>query len=116
MGGRGSSSNLTAHMQKKYHFSIDNLSGSEKQKKWAQNIVDEAFETVNKNVQNNLKHKVTYGTANNFMKAGDIIKKMLSNVSSAKEIIDMRDRISSRAIVSLVNQADIIERNKKHKR
>ena len=36
MGGRGSSSNLTAHMQKKYHFSVDNLSGSEKQKKWAQ--------------------------------------------------------------------------------
>ena len=32
MGGRGSSSNLTAHMQKKYHFSVDNLSGSEKQK------------------------------------------------------------------------------------
>ena len=73
MGGRGSSSDFTTN----FSFSVDSLSGSEKQKKWAQNIVDEAFRTINGNMKNFSKNKVTHPLAENYRNTGEALKKSI---------------------------------------
>lgn len=55
MGGRGGSSGMgssKAEGTKKFSFSVGNLPGTEKQKAWAQSIVDDALNTVNANISN----------------------------------------------------------------
>ena len=55
MGGRGGSSGMGSSKTegtKKFNFSVENLPGTEKQKAWAQSIVDDALNTVNANISN----------------------------------------------------------------
>lgn len=51
MGGRGGSSGFSTSKET-YKFSVSNLTGSEKQKAWAQRIVDDALGTINTNIKN----------------------------------------------------------------
>ena len=55
MGGRGGPSGMGSSKTegtKKFNFSVENLPGTEKQKAWAQSIVDDALNTVNGNIAN----------------------------------------------------------------
>lgn len=55
MGGRGGSSGMGSSKTegtKKFSFSVESLPGTEKQKAWAQSIVDDALNTVNANISN----------------------------------------------------------------
>lgn len=60
MGGRGGSSGMgssKAEGTKKFSFSVGNLPGTEKQKAWAQSIVDDALNTVNKTLPMRLREE-----------------------------------------------------------
>ena len=117
MGGRGGSSGFSTSKET-YKFSVSNLTGSEKQKAWAQRIVDDALGTINTNIKNFTvgmqKNNPNAKTiAEGYKTARDGIMQTLKNVKSASQIIDNRSGISGQRIIRWVNEYEQRKRKKK---
>lgn len=107
MGGRGSSSGRSG-AGGGLSFDASKLSGSEKQKAWAKEIVDSAFRTINNNIKLNTtgirgQNARSKEMAENYKKIGKEIKGRLNTLTSASQVIDIRDAISSSRINFLAN-------------
>lgn len=102
------------------------LKGTEKQVAWAEDIVAIARRTISSNIENikNLQAEYTekYGEGfknfrqdelEAFEKCGESLEAMLANVDSAAKIIDMREKLSSRSILDMVNQYCFVMNNRK---
>lgn len=107
MGGRGSKSG-GGGSGNGLSFDASKLSGSEKQKAWAKEIVDSAFRTINNNIKLNTtgirgQNAHSKEMAENYKKIGKEIKRKLNTLTSASQVIDIRDAISSSRINFFVN-------------
>lgn len=116
MGGRGGASGLNRQNTTTFKFGVSSLSGSEKQKAWAQNIVDDALNTINANIRrfstgelgqlSSSKEMVEIYT--NF---GNQIRSQLDKFTKASEIIDYRDKISTERITQMASRWRIQREN-----
>ncbi len=107
MGGRGSKSG-GGGAGNGLSFDASKLSGSEKQKAWAKEIVDSAFRTINNNIKLNTtgirgQNARSKEMAENYKKIGKEIKGKLNTLTNASQVIDIRDAISSSRINFLAN-------------
>lgn len=107
MGGRGSSSNM-AKIEKAVHFDASTLTGSEKQKSWAQDIVDNALNTIDSNIKRLTETKIkvmpqSKEEAEIYKLFRGQIVEQLKKFKSASQVIDYRDTIDPRRINEMVN-------------
>lgn len=132
MGGRGSSSGMRSKgggEASKFNFSSERLSGSEKQKAWAESILYEAQETINRNIarlQEQLKfaNKEDYELPTNaparqieyYKEIGNGLKNMISKFDKASQVIDMRDKLKPSYINQKVDEYYNIQLNKYQKK
>ena len=108
MGGRGSSSGMSGVVSN-FSFNVDSLSGSDKQKSWAQDIVNDAFGTINGNIRN-----LTTGRraelsdakpmADIYRNIGKEITSQLGKFTRASQVIDYRDMINPSRITTIADQ------------
>lgn len=96
------------------------MKGTEKQIKWAEDIIREARETIKRNIE----IKKAEEEKNNvpgffaieidcFEECGKSLEQMLSGINEASKIIDMRYQLSSGAILKMVNDEVCRRRNRK---
>lgn len=96
------------------------LKGTEKQVAWAEDIIREARETIKRNIEiekaeeekNNVPGFFAIEIAC-FEECGKSLEQMLSGINEASKIIDMRYRLSSGAILKMVNDEVCRRRNRK---
>lgn len=101
MGGRGSASGFSR--TREFKFDVSGLSGSDKQKAWAQRIVDDALNTINANIKlltSPPRNRILDSAeeAKIYSDFGKQIEEQLKKFTKASEIIDYRDIISTRRI------------------
>lgn len=122
MGGRGGSSGIAP--VKQYSLSTDGMTGNEKQKKWARQIIDDAIRTVNANiklVQANIERtkKKPSGAFHREMdtltQIGDSLVKALKTYKSAGDLIDRRGQFEPKRIIDLINNINMQKSNGKWK-
>lgn len=108
MGGRGSSSGMNNNRFSARNF--PDLSGSQKQVKWANDIRDSALDIIEGNIRANRDYLRRF--RNNFDAqvkldlyegARETYLKQLRSVTNAKEIIDRRNAYNPQMIVDTVN-------------
>lgn len=102
------------------------LKGTEKQIKWAEDIIREARETIKNNIENIKALQQEYSEKfDEEMKAfrqdeveayelcGKQMEAMLENIDSAAKIIDMREKLSSRNINKMVNDYCYVQKGRR---
>lgn len=121
MGGRGGASGLNRQNTTTFKFDVSSLSGSEKQKAWAQNIVDDALNTINANIKN-----LSAGNARSqlsdskelveiYTNFGNQIKGQLEKFTKASEVIDYRSNITGERIIRMANGWLLQRKNKRRR-
>lgn len=120
MGGRGATSGLNRQNTTTFKFDASSLSGSEKQKAWAQNIVDDALNTINANIKN-----LSAGDARQlsdskelveiYTNFGNQIKSQLEKFTKASEVIDYRSNITGERIIRMANGWLLQRKNKRQR-
>lgn len=118
MGGRGSTSGIPKTL--KFKASVANLSGSDKQKKWAQNIINDALNTINANIE-----LITYGRGKGqsgaeekvelYKSVAQKIIEQVHNAKSASQIIDSREGIDPDVIVRWVDQQMLVKEKRRRR-
>lgn len=92
------------------------MKGTEKQIKWAEDIMRQARETISRNIEN-IDKVDTVGIRSLerqcFVECGEALEKAFSQIDSAAKIIEMRDQFSSERIVRMVNHAVFVKGNEK---
>nr|DAL64440.1 MAG TPA_asm: hypothetical protein [Caudoviricetes sp.] len=118
MGGRGGASGLSTKNQKISFKGLPTLKGSEKQVKWAEQIRDNAINTVNRNIDLANERIKKYPSAQkkyqneieSLQEIGKQLKEVLLKVSNASQIIEKRHIFESSRIL---DEASKIEQRKK---
>lgn len=113
MGGRGGSSGLSGGSSGLISASsMPKLTGSEKQVKWAEQIRDNAIDTVNSNIKlaneryRKYKSDTYLNTLNAYKQIGNQLGTALNNIISASNLIDRRDTFSPSRINNLANRIE----------
>lgn len=93
------------------------MKGTEKQIKWAEDIIAKARETLDRNIA--LIDRVdTIGARKDerqcYVDCRESLEKMLEGVDDAAKIIDMRERLSSSSILQMVENECIRRNNHKY--
>lgn len=108
MGGRGSSSGISNNRFSARNF--PELSGSEKQVKWANDIRNSALDTIEENIKSQRDYLRRFKNdfdaqvkLDLYESARETYLKKLRSVTSAKEIIDNRRLYDGRMIFDTVN-------------
>ena len=130
MGGRGSSSGISNNRFSARNF--PELSGSEKQVKWANDIRNSALDTIEENIKSQRDYLRRFKNdfdaqvkLDLYESARETYLKKLRSVTSAKEIIDTRrlydgrmifDTVHDRARTMANQRANGWEYDKKNKR
>lgn len=97
------------------------MKGTEKQIKWAEDIIREARETINCNVKNIKEQQEKYNCKwrqdeiEAFEMCGKSLEEMLSKTNDASQIINMRAKLSSRSIIEMVHEYCFVMKNRKQK-
>lgn len=118
MGGRGGASGLSAKNQKISFKGLPTLKGSEKQVKWAEQIRNNAIDTINRNIDlanEKIKkypsaQKIYQNQIESLQEIGKQLKEVLLKVSNASQIIEKRHIFDSSRIL---DEASKIEQRKK---
>nr|DAY85782.1 MAG TPA: hypothetical protein [Caudoviricetes sp.] len=118
MGGRGGASGLSAKNQKISFKGLPTLKGSEKQVKWAEQIRNNAIDTINRNIDLANERIKKYPSAQkkyqneieSLQEIGKQLKEVLLKVSNASQIIEKRHIFDSSRIL---DEASKIEQRKK---
>ena len=97
---------ISEGLKKAWQEAKRTLKGTEKQIKWAEDIIREARETIKKNIAN-IDKVDTIGIRaierQCYVDCEASLEKMLSQIDDAATIIDMRNKLSSRSINQMVN-------------
>lgn len=111
MGGTNRNKRNDGQFRKVDFSGMPNLTGSEKQIKWAESIRNGAIETVNGNIELFSERIKQYGnidlyvdTINAYRHIGKQLSDTLKNITSASKIIDKRDMFSFSRIGHLANE------------
>lgn len=86
------------------------MTGTEKQIKWAEDIIREARNTIERNItlikglQKKHGFKVRQNELEAYVKCGETLEKVIESKENAADIIAIRHNISSRAINAMVNR------------
>lgn len=93
------------------------LKGTEKQVAWANEIRDNAINTINRNIEiceeRNKKHiNMCAVELQVWLELKEAVFSKIENIDRAAEIIDMRHMLDPRAIINLVGD-ETIRRNRK---
>ena len=105
MGGRGGASGLGRGGAKP----LPELTGSEKQVKWAKDIRQSALDTISSNLKNEKEYYSKFKDFESKMKIElykdlqEAFQERFQNITKASQIIDMRNNISPSNIVNMVN-------------
>lgn len=97
------------------------MKGTEKQIKWAEDIIRDARETIRRNIEliKALQEKHGYDVRQDeleaYEKCSESLEKVFASTEEAGAIIEMRNRISGRAINEMVNRYCLIQKNKEMK-
>lgn len=118
MGGRGGTSGLSSKNQKISFKGLPTLKGSEKQVKWAEQIRNNAIDTINRNIDLANERIKKYPSAQkkyqneieSLQEIGKQLKEVLLKVSNASQIIEKRHIFDSSRIL---DEASKIEQRKK---
>lgn len=117
MGGRGGSGGSGGGSA---YSKMPELSGSEKQVSWAKDIRGSALSAADANVRNAEKFKALGGKPDPYNTSVESAKEVRSFLikafqgeTSAKAIIDRRDRFSQNSLVRLALELDAQKRRKK---
>lgn len=100
---------ISKGLKKAWQEAKRTLKGTEKQIKWAEDIIREARATIKNNIA--LIDRVdTIGIRaierQCFVDCGESLEKMLSQINDAATIIDMREKLSSSSILQMVNEEE----------
>lgn len=108
MGGRGSSSGMGG--SRSGARNLPNLSGSEKQVKWANDIRRSALDTIELNIKSSRDYLKRFKNdfdsqvkVDLYESARETYLKKLRSVTSAKDIIDNRHLYDGQRIVNTIN-------------
>lgn len=118
MGGRGGASGLSAKNHKISFKGLPTLKGSEKQVQWAEQIRNNAIDTINRNIDlanERIKkypsaQKIYQNQIESLQEIGKQLKEVLLKVSNASQIIEKRHIFESSRIL---DEASKIEQRKK---
>ena len=118
MGGRGASSGLNINQGNKVKISLPQLTGSEKQVRWANEIRENAINTINANIETARKRMREYPSLSkrysedieSFSEIGNQLKAVLEKVTSAEQIINKRHIFEGSRII---NEAKKLKERKK---
>jgi len=109
MGGRGGSSGRSGGGSRGGWGNLPELTGSDKQVSWANDIRQRAMDTIDFNIKSLQEHYNRTNFAQS-MVGRDLYKDMkkelsgiLQKTSSASEIINMRDKLSPQRIKNIVH-------------
>lgn len=95
------------------------MKGTEKQIKWAEDIIEEARATIKNNIAN-IDKVDTIGIRaierQCYVECGESLERMLSKIDDAATIIDMRDELSPYSVNQMVNDEAIRRREQKIRR
>lgn len=95
--------------------------GDRKQIKWVEDIIRDARETIRRNIEliKALQEKHGYDVRQDeleaYEKCSESLEKVFASTENASDIIEMRNRISGRAINEMVNRYCLIQKNKEMK-
>lgn len=122
MGGRGGSSGLRGGSSGLINVSsMPKLSGSEKQVKWAEQIRNNAINSVNSNIKlaneryEKYKTDSYLDTANAYKQIANQLDSTLNNITSASILIDKRNTFSPNRIDKLASDIEEEIRRKRRK-
>lgn len=118
MSGRGGTSGLSFKNQKISFKGLPTLKGSEKQVKWAEQIRNNAIDTINRNIDLANERIKKYPSAQkkyqneieSLQEIGKQLKEVLLKVSNASQIIEKRHIFDSSRIL---DEASKVEQRKK---
>ena len=110
MGGRGSSSGMGGGGSRSGSRNLPNLSGSEKQVKWANDIRGSALDTIELNIKSSRDYLKRFKNdfdsqvkVDLYESARETYLKKLRSVTSAKDIIDNRNLYDGQRIVNTID-------------
>lgn len=107
---------ISAGLKKSWQEAKRTLKGTEKQIKWAEDIIREARETIKNNIAN-IDKIDTIGIRSIerqcYVECGESLEQMLSQINDAATIINMRDKLSSHSINQMVNMEENRRRNRR---
>nr|DAF09711.1 MAG TPA: hypothetical protein [Caudoviricetes sp.] len=110
---------ISAGLKKAWKEAKKTLKGTEKQIKWAEDIIREARETIKNNIAN-IDKIDTIGIRaierQCYVECGESLEQMLSQIDDAATIIDMRDKLSSYSINQMVSREENRRREQKIRR
>lgn len=96
------------------------MNGTEKQIRWAEDIIGEARRTIERNIKliKDLQEKHGFAVRQDELEAlekcGKSLEEVIASKENASDIIKMRHRISSSAILRMVNEYIMINANKRN--
>lgn len=97
------------------------MKGTEKQIKWAEDIIESARGTIKANIENIKAQQEKYNCKwrqdelEAFELCGKSLEELLDKVTEASQVIDMRHKISSHAIIEMVHEYVNVMKNKKQR-
>lgn len=92
------------------------MTGSAKQIAWAESIINDARETIRRNIELDEQRAATFGAYFDtelaaWNKVSELFERAISMATSASQIIDSRSRLSGSAMIRMQNQFATMLRN-----
>lgn len=97
------------------------MKGTEKQIKWAEDIIESARGTIKANIENIKAQQEKYNCKwrqdelEAFELCSKSLEELLSKVTEASQVINMRHKISSHAIIEMVQEYLYVTKNRKQR-